>query len=74
MHYDNKYTTYCLILQNTAKYRQLPEIFDVTQKDSVDFTSNDYLNLSRNKELLQAAKQAEYYGVGSTGITSFIWQ
>ncbi|WPY00749.1 8-amino-7-oxononanoate synthase [Candidatus Trichorickettsia mobilis] len=68
MHYDNKYTTYCLKLQNTAKYRQLPEISDVIQKDLIDFSSNDYLNLSRNKELLQAAKQAaEYYGVGSTG-------
>ena len=68
MHYDNKYTTYCLKLQNTAKYRQLPEISDTIQKDLIDFSSNDYLNLSRNKELLQAAMlAAEYYGVGSTG-------
>ncbi|HCJ11510.1 MAG: 8-amino-7-oxononanoate synthase [Verrucomicrobia bacterium GWF2_51_19] len=52
-------------LQNKGKYRQLPELFGTKR---LDFSTNDYLGLSRRKELLDAAIAAgRAYGVGATG-------
>jgi len=63
----NVYQQYCAGLQSSDKFRQLQE--DSTQTARVlDFSTNDYLNLSRSKELLDAATIAgSTYGVGATG-------
>jgi 8-amino-7-oxononanoate synthase len=60
------YQKYLANLHNTGKYRQLPEL--PTAKKYLNFTTNDYLNLSHHKHVMQAAKSAmEKYGVGSGG-------
>lgn len=59
------YSNYCTKLQDTDKYRKLPE---VNIAPTIDFGTNDYLSLSHNEELLLAATIAgRAYGVGSTG-------
>lgn len=55
-------------LQHTSKYRHLPAVQDCKIANNLDFANNDYLCLSQEKALLDAAIQAgESYGVGSSG-------
>lgn len=61
----NVYHDYCSSLQNKGKYRQLPSDLD---KNFIDFSTNDYLGLSKSPMLLEAAKSAgKQFGIGSTG-------
>ena len=56
---------YSNALNHTKYPRQLP---DPTRKEFLDFSSNDYLGLSKHPELIKAAHAAALrYGVGSTG-------
>ncbi|HCE59313.1 MAG TPA: 8-amino-7-oxononanoate synthase [Wolbachia sp.] len=60
------YHEYCNTLQNKRKYRQLPDV--TLAPDFIDFSTNDYFNLSKSEILLEAAKLAGMqFGVGSTG-------
>ena len=62
------YQQFCKHLQATGKYRQLPEVEHAAYDAALDFSSNDYLGLSRHPALLTAAYQAALsYGVGATG-------
>ncbi len=55
-------------MRDKEKYRRLPEIGQANQASWLDFSSNDYLNLSRHPALLQAGMAAaKQYGVGATG-------
>jgi 8-amino-7-oxononanoate synthase len=55
-------------LQDTCKYRKLPELPFGRGALYLDFSTNDYLGLSKKQELLDAAIDAgKIYGVGSTG-------
>lgn len=60
------YNQYCSKLQSENHYRQL---FLLPQdKAHIDFSSNDYLGLSQQKALVQAATKAgECWGAGATG-------
>lgn len=61
------YTNYCTLLKSTEKYRQLPEN-NKFNSNYIDFSTNDYLGLSNNPILIEAAKLAGFnFGVGSTG-------
>lgn len=58
------YESYYKELQISGKYRQLSN----TYSGCLDFSTNDYLGLSKNQELLNAAHIAgEQHGVGATG-------
>lgn len=47
-----------------GNYRRLPQ----TRQGAVDFSSNDYLGLSKNRHVIEAAYQAGLlYGLGATG-------
>lgn len=62
---DIRYDLYCRNLKDTGKYRVFPE-----QKPALmlDFSTNDYLGLSRHPALMKAANNAgTQYGVGATG-------
>jgi 8-amino-7-oxononanoate synthase len=60
------YQQHLATLNDTGKYRRLPEPFDV--KNYLDFSTNDYLKLSCNQHVIQAAiDAAKIYGVGSGG-------
>lgn len=51
-------------IQSTGNYRRLPQ----HRQGGIDFTSNDYLNLSRHPDVIQSAHQAALrYGIGATG-------
>ena len=51
-------------LKSQSLYRELPK----SDSYSIDFSSNDYLSLSHNKESIQAGiAAAQQYGTGSTG-------
>ncbi len=60
------YKQYCDRLHDTGKYRKLPDA--CLRPPGVDFSTNDYLCLSMNRKLLEAAVRAgEEFGVGATG-------
>ncbi len=62
------YETYCVKLKDKGKYRQLPSTLLNSHDSFIDFSSNDYLNLSRRRELIEAAHEAGLkFGAGSTG-------
>lgn len=63
------YTHHLFRLKQTRKHRKLPEdVHSSHQKSFIDFSTNDYLGLSRCPELLDAAMLAgKIYGVGATG-------
>lgn len=59
------YNKYITEAQSTGRYRKLPEPLSDSY---LDFSTNDYLSLSRNPEVLDAAiNAAKEYGVGATG-------
>ncbi len=67
---NDKYKKYYKDLEFAGRYRQLadPDLFPNLATNRLDFSTNDYLNLSNNQELLAAAYAAALqYGVGSTG-------
>lgn len=60
------YIQHLLRLQNSSRYRSLPQ--HLGRDRTLDFSSNDYLNLSHSSELLKAAAEAgKIYGCGATG-------
>ena len=62
---DSCCVSYCKFLKNRSNYRELPQS-DI--EIAIDFSTNDYLNLSKHPEILQAAYDAgRTYGCGSTG-------
>ncbi len=62
------YKRYCDKQQDTGKYRELPDLSCLNKNLILDFSSNDYLNLSQNLELVEAVREAaKLYGIGSTG-------
>lgn len=67
MHHINLYNSFCKSLENTRKYRNLPDT-KYCMKKIIDFSNNDYLALSKSASLLEAANHAGLlFGVGSTG-------
>ncbi|AWD33116.1 8-amino-7-oxononanoate synthase 2 [Candidatus Fokinia solitaria] len=63
------YEEYLLTLRNDNRYRIL-NTRDIQEKHTnfLDFSTNDYLNLSQNSEVIEAAIiSARKYGVGATG-------
>ncbi len=62
------YKLYLSVLHSTSKYRRLLTTGQENQNNYLDFSTNDYLGLSRNSEILNAAIiAAQQYGIGSTG-------
>ena len=59
------YKHYYIKRQETGRYRELPPEFNPSL---LDFSTNDYLGLSKDPTLLAGAIEAgKHYGVGSTG-------
>jgi 8-amino-7-oxononanoate synthase len=49
---------------NTGNYRRLPQ----ARQEAADFSSNDYLGLSKNCQVIEAAYHVGFqYGIGATG-------
>ena len=62
------YKLYLSVLHSASKYRRLLAKGQENQNNYLDFSTNDYLGLSRNSEILNAAiLAAQQYGIGSTG-------
>lgn len=60
--YENHY----IGLQNNKKYRELQ--VKLTENSYLDFSTNDYLNLSQSEKLIESAlNSARKFGVGATG-------
>lgn len=65
--YEELYRKTISRAKDTNKYRKLPEQKN-NFSDYIDFSTNDYLCLSKNSKVLKSALEAgEKYGVGSTG-------
>lgn len=63
----NEYRQQILQRQYKKLYRSLPKS-NLNEEDLIDFSSNDYLGLSKNQEILAAAIEAgREYGTGATG-------
>ncbi|MDR3285098.1 MAG: pyridoxal phosphate-dependent aminotransferase family protein [Holosporales bacterium] len=59
-----KYKKILIKVKKESNYRQLQKI----QENYLDFSSNDYLGLSKNKDVIEAGVEtAREYGAGSTG-------
>lgn len=70
--FPSYYELYCAKLKEENIYRLLPYDREINRNflnaSVIDFSTNDYLNLSTDKEALQSGYQAGLkYGVGSTG-------
>ena len=62
------YEKYLSTLQSSSKYRRLGQLCQDTSLELLDFSTNDYLNLSRHRDIAAAAEVAMLeYGIGSTG-------
>jgi len=62
------YQEYLEALQHRDHYRRLSTLFHEQYSDFLDFSTNDYLNLSQNRKVVAAALEtAQIHGVGSTG-------
>jgi len=62
------YSQHCEKLQSTGNYRQLKVSDGLYEASSVDFSSNDYLGLSRHPDVVLAGvNAAKSHGVGATG-------
>lgn len=60
------YNQYVAELHKSQKYRTLSDTSQVDK--ALDFSTNDYLSLSKNQEVIEAAiNGAKAYGVGATG-------
>lgn len=66
MYHLHFYKKELLKLESLNRYRQLPPSFHLN--DVIDFSTNDYLNLSLNETILQAGiAAAQSHGVGAAG-------
>ena len=54
-------------IKNNNLYRFLRKKDDINSNNILDFSSNDYLCLSKHPEIIDAVKQGLKYGFGSTG-------
>ena len=62
------YEKYLNTLHNNGKYRRLGVLRQESNSGLLDFSTNDYLNLSHNKDVMLAGEiAAQRYGIGSTG-------
>ncbi len=62
------YEKYLSTLHNKGKYRRLGVLRQESNSDLLDFSTNDYLNLSHHKDVMLAGEiAAQRYGIGSTG-------
>lgn len=62
------YRQHCEKLQRTGNYRQLPDDLLLDNTSGLDFSSNDYLGLSRHPEVLEASFNAlKTLSIGATG-------
>ncbi len=62
------YKNFLSQLHNAGKYRKLPELRQENIVNFLDFSTNDYLSLSKKPELAQTlANSALINGIGSTG-------
>lgn len=62
------YEKYLDTLQTTSKYRRLGRMCQEGNLEVLDFSTNDYLNLSRHRDIVTAGEiAAQRYGIGSTG-------
>ena len=54
------------MLHDTGKYRKLPLLRQEKIFDGLDFSNNDYLGLSQNPQIIEAAvRAARQYGIGA---------
>ncbi len=62
------YEKYLSTLHNSGKYRRLGQFRQESNTGLLDFSTNDYLNLSHHKDIIKAGEiAAQRYGIGSTG-------
>lgn len=62
------YEKYLNTLHNNGKYRRLGVLRQESNSNLLDFSTNDYLNLSHHKDVMLAGEiAAQRYGIGSTG-------
>lgn len=63
-----QYNQHLAALHNSHQYRRLVATRQVRNSAYLDFSTNDYLNLSCNSEVIEAAiTYTRLYGVGATG-------
>ena len=64
----NIYSNYCAAFKQLHRLRKLPAVENCVNQNIIDLSSNDYLGLSTNENLLLSAYNAgKIFGVGSTG-------
>jgi 8-amino-7-oxononanoate synthase len=62
------YEKYLNTLYTDGKYRRLGILRQESNSELLDFSTNDYLNLSHHKDVIAAGEiAAQRYGIGSTG-------